>query len=374
MTQEEKELLASLKEKEGKSKFEYEEDPDVDNVNIPDWIPDKVERPVQNLGNVNDPGYVPNAIREENTQKPKEEVEQMPRPSQESQKNNIGKVNIDPRMGMEAEWKNIPAEVLPSNGFGYPKGFELAIRSAKVSEIRHFSTVDESDRLDLDDKLNHMISKCMRIKWDGGVLDPMDLWYEDRFFVVMSIRDMTFIKGENRILLPLQKNCKSDKCSLPNEIELRSNFLDSFELDLDLIKRYNPEKYCFEFVPKDGSPGIDLYIPTIGVTTKCRRILKSKRNTEKKFDESFADVSTFIIPDWRNLDERTYDQYERSSADWTPLQFSIVDQMSKKINFATKSRIFTKCESCGGEAAASIRFPGGYRSLFIISDLSGKLL
>ena len=158
MTQEEKELLASLREKERKSKFEYEEDQDVENVNIPDWIPNKVERPVQNLGNINDPGYIPNATSEENTQKPKDEVEEMSRPSQESQRNNIGKVNIDPRMGMEAEWKNIPAEVLPSKGFGYPKGFELAIRSAKVSEIRHFSTVDESDRLDLDDKLNHIIS------------------------------------------------------------------------------------------------------------------------------------------------------------------------------------------------------------------------
>jgi len=71
MTQEEKELLASLKEKERKSKFEYEEDPDVDNVNIPDWIPNKVERPVQNLGNVNDPNYIPNTMGEENTQKPK---------------------------------------------------------------------------------------------------------------------------------------------------------------------------------------------------------------------------------------------------------------------------------------------------------------
>ena len=100
MTQEEKELLASLKEKERKSKFEYEEDPDVDNVNIPDWIPNKVERPVQNLGNVNDPNYIPNTMGEENTQKPKEEIEQMSRPSQEPQRNNIGKVNIDPRMGI----------------------------------------------------------------------------------------------------------------------------------------------------------------------------------------------------------------------------------------------------------------------------------
>lgn len=349
MTEEEKEMLKSLKEKEEKSNFEYE-DPDVSNVEIPGWIPDEVkrEKPEEtNLGNVN---------------------------SQGPTKTNLGKVEINKPMGMENGWKNLPLDVLPSRGFGYPDGFEIAIRSAEVSEIRHYSTIDESDRIDLDDKLNYILDKCMKIKWAEGPLDTLDLWYEDRFFVIMCIRDMTFVKGENNIILPLEKNCTGDECNLPDTIELKSVFLDSFHLESDLTRRYNKEKYCFEFIPKDGSPKLDLYIPTLGVTCKARKIIKEKKRLGKKYDESFIDVASFVIPDWRNLNERVYDQYERLSNDWTNLQFSIADQMSKKINFSTKSRIFTKCESCGGEATAEIRFPGGYRSLFVISDLSGKLL
>lgn len=344
MTEEEKQLFNSLKEKEEKSKFNYE-DPDVDNVNIPDWIPDEVDN--HSVKNTN---------------------------QDEQKKPNLGKVEIRNPIGMESGWKNLPIDILPSGGFGYPEGFELGIRAAEVSEIRHYSTIDESDRIDLDDKLNHILDKCMRIKWSQGPLSTLDLWYEDRFFVIMSIRDMTFIKGENNILLPLDKNCKEDKCNLPDNIELKSNFLDSFKLDQEIRKRYNKESYSFEFIPKDGSPKLNLYIPTIGVTCKARKIIDKKKLAGKKYDPSFMEVASFVIPDWRNLNERTYDEYERMSKDWTNLQFSIADQMSKRINFSTKSRIFTKCESCGGEAAAEIRFPGGYRSLFVISDLSGKLL
>lgn len=335
------ELLNELNQKEAKSKFEYdsiqrieEPDPDVENVKIPDWIPTSDNITPKNLGKVN--------------------------------------VNRTP-LGMESEWKNIPSDTLPSKGFGYPDGFEIAIKAAKVTEIRQFSTVDESDRLDLDDKLNTIIEKCMKIRWNGGVLESFDLWYEDRFFIIMSIRDMTFLKGENRILLPITKNCTKEDCNIPDMIELKSNLLDSFVIDHEILKRYNKDSYSFKFIPKDGSAEMDLYIPTIGVTTICRRIIAEKKRKNKKFDESFARVASFIIPDWRGLDERLYDQYERASTEWTPLQFSIADQISEKINFATKSRIYTKCESCDGEVTADISFPGGYRSLFIISNILEQL-
>ena len=330
----EQDLLNELTKKESHSKFEYDrnQDPDVNNVNIPEWIP------------------------------------------QEDLSKGLGKSISRNPIAMETEWKNIPKDTLPSKGFGYPNGFEIAIKSASISEIRHYSTIDDADRIDLDDKLNSIISKCMKIKWEGGFLDPYDLWYEDRFFVIMSIRDLTFIKGENRILLPVSKNCTKTECNIPDEIELKANLLDSFVMESEILKRYNKDSYSFKFIPKDGSQEMELFIPTVGVTTMCRKIIKDKKEKGKKFDESFASVSSFIIPDWRNLNERLYDEYERASREWTPLQFSIADQISQKINFATKSRIYTKCTSCGGEVTADISFPGGYRSLFIISDIFSQLL
>lgn len=335
-------LMNQLSQKESQSKFEY--DKDVSNYQIPDWIP--------NQPTSNNP--TPQAA---------------PQPSVP----NLGKAMRTP-LGLETEWKNLPINTLPSKGFGYPEGFELAIKAAEVREIRQYSTVDEEDRIDLDEKLNNILSKCMKIRWNGGFLEHFDLWYEDRFYVIMSIRDLTFIKGENRILLPVSKNCTKPDCEIADQIELKANLLDSFVIEDEILKRYSSDTFSFKFVPKDGTPEMNLYIPTVGVTTICRKIIKEKREKGKKFDESFAKIATFIIPDWRGLDEKMYDQYERASNEWTPLQFAIADQVSSKINFATKSRIYSKCTSCGGEVTAEISFPGGYRSLFIISDIFRQLL
>ena len=338
------ELLNKLGRKEAESKFQYDQDPDVGSYTIPDWINNEAN-PTQNQQSV------------------------------QNQTNNLGKVNVTRTpMGLENDWKNIPVTNLPSKGFGYPEGIEIAIKAAGVKEIRQFSTVDEDDRIDLDDKLNAILSKCMKIRWNGGFLESYDLWYEDRFYIIMSIRDITFIRGENKILLPVTKNCTKPDCNVPDMLELRSNLLDSFVVDQEILKRYSKESYSFKFVPKDGSQEMDLYIPTVGVTTICRKILADKRRKGKNFDESFAKVASFIIPDWRGLDESVYDQYERASTEWTPLQFSIADQITEKINFATKSRIYSKCESCEGEVTADISFPGGYRSLFVISDIFSQLL
>ena len=336
-------LLQELAKKEAKSKFEY--DPDVKDYNIPEWI---------------------NEVSNEGNQQPQINKQSTP-------PNSLGKAIRTP-MAMESEWKNIPVETLPSRGFGYPDGFEIAIKAADVKEIRQYSTVDDSDRIDLDEKLNTILSKSMKIRWDGGFLESYDLWYEDRFFVIMSIRDLTFIRGENRILLPVTKNCTKPDCEIPDQIELKANLLDSFVMEDEILKRYSKDTFSFKFIPKDGSPEMNLYIPTVGVTTLCRKIIKDKKERGKKFDESFAKVATFIIPDWRGLDERLYDQYERASNEWTPLQFSIADQISSRINFATKSRIYSKCNSCGGEVTAEISFPRGYRSLFVISDIFSQLL
>lgn len=339
----EKKMLDELRKKETSSKLNYDEDLDVSETKIPDWINhdsnsdgNNIKEPVKSLGKASF-------------------------------------VNRDP-LGIGGYWKNIPLENLPSEGFGYPEGMEIAIRPAGVSEIKYYSIIDENDRLDMDDKLNHILSKCTTIKWAGGPLSHYDLHYEDRFYVIMAIRDYTFPKGENRIFLQTRKNCKDEKCDIPDSIELKSNLLDSFKLSKEIVSKFSHEKMCFDLIPKEGGPGVELFIPSVGVTTIVRKIIAEKKAKGKKYDLSFAEISPYIIPNWRDLDEYTYDTYERASNDWDVIQFSIADQVSKMIKFSTKADIRFNCQNCGGEVTAPLTFRYGYRSFFVISDIIGQLL
>jgi len=276
--------------------------------------------------------------------------------------------------GMESPWKKIPLTNLPSTGFGYPEGTELMIRSAEVGEIRHFSTIDDNDPIDLDDKMNFIISKCSTFKFSGGTQSYLDIYQEDRFYIFMAIRDLTFIKGENRLFVPVVKTCGDGECPIPDQIELTSNVLTNFKLDPKLFKYYDHDNGFFNLVPKNGDPGIQLFIPTIGVAQKIRKILKDKVDAGKKYDEPFAKISPYVIPNWRDLTEKSYDEYERLSKTWTYTQFVLADSISKEITFATKSTISVQCSKCSAEVTAPIRFPGGIRSLYIISDIFGQLL
>ena len=90
------ELLRQLQQRESASKFEYDNDPDVNNYQIPSWIANEANQPNPTQG-----------------------------AGAPQQSNNLGKVNVSRTpLGMENEWKNIPVENLPSKGFGYPPGFE----------------------------------------------------------------------------------------------------------------------------------------------------------------------------------------------------------------------------------------------------------
>ena len=63
----------------------------------------------------------------------------------------------DEELGSDLGWKAVPLENLPSQGYFYEAGTQVAVRAATVAEIRHWSTIDENDLLGIDDMLNFII-------------------------------------------------------------------------------------------------------------------------------------------------------------------------------------------------------------------------
>ena len=275
---------------------------------------------------------------------------------------------------IESPWKILPLSLLPSGGFAYPAALEISIKPATVDEIKYWSAIDENDPLDLDDKFNHILQKCARVKYEGGVLSHLDIHQEDRFFLLISIRDLTFIKGENKLLLTTITNCKKTDCNVPKQLELKANMLAFHKINTKLRGYFSEETLSFVLTPKNGDEPIEMFVPSIGVNTLVRKILKKKKQDNKQIDESFASIAPFVIPNWKDLTESMYDRYFEKSKSWTVVQFSILDGATKMLTFATKPTISFECNKCGAEVAAPVTFPEGYRSIFVISDFFAQLL
>ena len=107
---------------------------------------------------------------------------------------------------------------MPSSGRFYHEGMTIHIRAARAAEIRHWSTLNERDMWDVDDKLNHIMQNCTRIQSDKKMLSWKDILEEDRIHVILAIRDLTFKEGENK--LQITKQCPS--CGTTNTIDIKN--------------------------------------------------------------------------------------------------------------------------------------------------------
>ena len=354
-----------LRRKEIAGGIEYDDPKPVAETNVVSQVQElspraeQIQQPVQQ--------FIPNQVQ------PK--INQM---QDEQPVSSLGRAqSVNKSVSLEMGWKNIPVGILPSGGKYYPEGTKIAIRAAEVREIRHFSTIDEDDKLDIEEKLTHIIDRCSRMDFPGeGVVSYKDLKQEDRFFIIMAVRDLTFVKGENSIILKPQKSCnQTTECPFNNGIELRTGVLSSYELDENVAKYYNEETRGFVFTIKKLDKTVELYIPSIGVTQEITSFITECSKKGIQIDDGFLDIAPFMFGEWRDLNFQRILTKMRESDYWTKEEFSLYFELSQRIKMGTKLEVKQKCPVCGDmEVTARISFPNGLRSLFVISDIFRELL
>ena len=118
-------------------------------------------------------------------------------------------------------WMLLDQTTLPSSGKFYPADCVIKIRSARAKEIRHFSTMDENNYIDMEDKLNAIVESCTQLTAPGQRITYRDLLEEDRIVILLSIRDLTFPEPENKLVL----KGKTEKTKRSVDIELTTKYL-----------------------------------------------------------------------------------------------------------------------------------------------------
>ena len=175
----------------------------------------------------------------------------------------------------ESSWKLLNLETLPSQGLFYPEGTELLIRSAKTKEIRHWSTIDETDPLDAIEKINFILNSCTKISVPGGrPLNFNDYLEIDRYHILFRVYELTFPNQENKLWANIK--CKND--GHINRTQVLSKNLKGFEYPSELMKWYSKEERCFKIISEKLGETFNIYLPTIGTESKFRAKRKEEIN------------------------------------------------------------------------------------------------
>ena len=286
----------------------------------------------------------------------------------------LGKVNMSdftPDRAQSADsalgWHILDQSTLPSMGKFYPKDSVIKIRSAKAAEIRHFSTMDESNYIDMEEKLNSIVETCMQITANNKRLSWKDLLEEDRIVVLLSVRDLTFPEPENKLVL----KGKTEKTKKQVDVELAVKNLVATEIDEE-IERYYDEKERTYVIKTRSAGEIRMKPPTIGVMQEITAYLRDRQEKELDFDRAFIQVLPYLQPDWRTLNLSKIFQHEVEYKAWDEKKFMVIYRLAERMKIGVATTLETTFD--GELVKAPLDFPGGIKSLFIISDLAGELL
>jgi hypothetical protein len=276
-------------------------------------------------------------------------------------------------------WKNIPLENLPSRGMFYADGSELTIRAATVSEIRQWSTIDESDVLDIDDKLNFIIEKCTRFKIKGGQswLTWRDIVEVDRLYIIFIIHEITFPEGQNELSTKMEctQTCSEDG-GWSDDVKVKSNMLQLFEMPEEINQWYSAQYRCFEVVSPKLNETFYLYMPTLGVIERLRKRISEAKSQSKTIDKSFIKVAPYLVQDWSKFGQPEYAASQSETFNWHLNKFTFVTKFAELMQGSRESALTTVCPKCGSTLSSSIFSSDSFtiKDLFLISGRLNELI
>lgn len=272
---------------------------------------------------------------------------------------------------IEREVQNVLGEVeinfekLPSKGKFYPGDMRIYIRAAKTSEVKDFSMMDETNPLEINEKLNNILSACVNVKRIGKRGSYKDITEDDKMFIILSIRDITFIQGEN--VISLKHTC--DSCGTDNDVRLQTVDLQYQTENETLAKYYDPSIRMYRVKSKKHGE-ILICSPKIGVMQEITDYARSKEQKKEKWDKAAVQILPYMNLEWRSMDDKKIYDVLVDMEGWNTSKYSQVYRLTEMARSGIKQNIEHPCSQCGKKLEIPVEIEGGMKGLFIptVSD------
>lgn len=256
----------------------------------------------------------------------------------------------------------------PSGGIFYPEGARFFVKPATVGAVRQFSTVNEQDPFAVAEGFNDILKTSLHVRGIGKMFSYKDILDEDRIHIIMAIREATFVKGENRLVV----DAKCPACKEKTTIELRNEAFERTVVDPKVMRYYDPKSRQFAFQTKTFGE-VRVSPPTIGVMSTVTEYIKEQQREGREIDLSFVKVLPFIAGDWRSFDLKAAQRLEVQVMGWNMDKFQFMNTLVEKIRVGVKETLHGTCSTCDAKVATPVTFPGGVKALFVVSDLDSEL-
>lgn len=269
----------------------------------------------------------------------------------------------------ESGWKLVKLDNLPSQGLMYPDNLELLIRSAKTKEIRHWSTIDEYDPIDVSEKIAFVTESCskMHVKGEPVMMNSNDILEIDKYQVLFKIHRITFPNNENKLIAKVK--CTDSKCKTINSIHTTDSNLGGFEYPEELMEWYSREERCFVINSEKLGETFKIYMPTVGSTKIFNEYKKLCKRRGINEDKSFDDIAPYLIPNWRNFSANELLSLRNQSNNWHENKFLFLHKATSMLKAKSKNKVHGVCEKCKTKIASSIFLGGSFtaKNIFIVS-------
>jgi len=265
------------------------------------------------------------------------------------------------------EYFAIDPNTLPA-GIFYKQGIKISIRAASVADVQEYSVVDDANIIDVTEKMNLILSRCVRITYDNGLPGTYkDIKDNDRLSFIFMIRELTFQKGNN-----LAKEITCD-CGNEFKIEFRATntphsekTFTHFEMDNELKDYFNPHTKTIDILINDNL--WKLAPPSIGLQEIFFNNLKTKVQVNNKTPNiSFLKIIPFTLWDRNKISEDGIKSKEKEYKEMDMDTFQTLNYCVDKMKFGV-SGLKDKCPICGGEVHSDMSFPDGSSNIFVISS------
>lgn len=250
----------------------------------------------------------------------------------------------------------------PSKGKFYPSDMKIRIKAATVKDIRGFSALDEDNPYEVDEALVELLSNCVKVSFSNKVGSWKDLLEEDRLYLILSIRELTFPDGQNSISFKV----KCESCSTENTMAITNQNFQQRELNEKIAKYYSPQELCFNIETKSAGV-ITIKPPTIGIMRVVNKYIKEQQEKKMNVKEQlpFLKALPYMVSEWRGFTSNQIDSLKMEFMRWDKRQFLLFSQLTELAQVSVKEKMMMPCEKCGDPIEADIQLPTGIKGLFI---------